>query len=150
VLLAAADRAGWGDRRDRAGDVGFGIGYARYKEKGAYCAVVAEVEAVSDIRLRRLTVAADVGRVINPDGVRNQLEGGAVQSASWTFSEVPTVDVVLVDHPDLPSLGSGEASQGPAAGAIGNAVADAVGVRVRDLPITTEQVVRAMEQTGTD
>ena len=57
-----------------------GLGYARYKARGAYCAVVAEVEAVSDIRVRRLTLAVDVGRVVNPDGVRSQIEGGAVQA----------------------------------------------------------------------
>ena len=153
----------------RDGDAGWGLGYARYKAKGAYCAVVAEVEAVSDIRVRRLTLAVDVGRVVNPDGVRNQIEGGAVQSTSWTlkeqvtfdrtrvtsvdwetypilrFSETPEVEVLLLDRPELPSVGSGEASQGPTAGAIANAVAAAVGVRVRDLPITPERVVSAME-----
>jgi CO/xanthine dehydrogenase Mo-binding subunit len=171
VLEAAAERAGW-HRRDAQEDVGWGIGYARYKEEGAYCAVVAEVEAVAEIRVRRLTVAVDVGRVVNPDGVCNQLEGGAVQSASWTlkervrfdrvritsddwesypilrFVEAPAVDVVVLDRPELPSVGAGEASQGPAAAAIGNAVADALGVRVRDLPITPDRVVAAMEELG--
>jgi len=168
VLLAATETAGWATRSG-AGDVGHGIGYARYKERGAYCAVVAEVEAVSEIRLRRLTVAVDVGRVVNPDGVRNQLEGGAVQAASWTlkervrfdrtrvtsddwelypilrFSEAPQVEVILLDRPDLPPVGSGEASQGPAAAAIANAVADALGVRIRDLPITPEQVLATLD-----
>jgi CO/xanthine dehydrogenase Mo-binding subunit len=168
VLEAAADRAGWSSPPPGEG-VGRGLGYARYKDKGAYCAVVAEVEAVHEIRVRRLTVAVDVGRVVNPDGVRNQLEGGAVQSASWTlkervrfdrtrvtsddwesypilrFSEAPAVDVVVLDRPDLPSVGAGEASQGPAAAALGNAVADALGVRVRDLPITPDRIVSAME-----
>ena len=171
VLEAAAERAGWAGR-ERGGDTGFGIGYARYKEKGAWCAVVAEVEAGTHIRVRRLTLAVDVGRVVNPDGVRNQIEGGAVQSTSWTLkervrfdrsritstdwetypilrlSETPAVDVVLLDRPDQPSLGSGEASQGPTAAAIGNAVADALGVRVRDLPITAERVVSAIEDQG--
>jgi CO/xanthine dehydrogenase Mo-binding subunit len=172
VLAAAAERAGWADR-DRGGDTGYGIGYARYKEKGAWCAVVAEVEAGTELRVRRLTLAVDVGRVVNPDGVRNQIEGGAVQSTSWTlkervrfdrsrvtstdwesypilrFGETPVVDVVLLDRPDQPSLGSGEASQGPTAAAVGNAVADALGVRVRDLPITAERVVSAIESEGT-
>ena len=168
VLEAAAERAGWA-ARPRDGDIGLGIGYARYKSKGAYCAVLAEVEAVSDIRVRRLTIAVDVGQVVNPDGVRNQIEGGAVQSASWTlkeqvrfdstrvtstdwetypilrFSETPEVEVLLLDRPDQPSVGSGEASQGPTAAAIGNAVAAAVGVRVRDLPITAERVLAALD-----
>ena len=110
--------------------------------------------------------------MVNPDGVRNQIEGGAVQATSWTlkervrfdrtritstdwesypilrFSETPAVDVVLLDRPDQPSLGSGEASQGPTAAAIGNAVADALGVRVRDLPITAERVVSAIDDGG--
>jgi nicotinate dehydrogenase subunit B len=175
VLEAAAERAGWADRErggDTGSDIGHGIGYARYKEKGAWCAVVAEVEAGTELRVRRLTLAVDVGQVVNPDGVRNQIEGGAVQATSWTlkervrfdrtritstdwesypilrFSETPAVDVVLLDRPDQPSLGSGEASQGPTAAAIGNAVADALGVRVRDLPITAEAVVSAIDREG--
>ena len=121
-----------------------------------------------EVRVRRLTVAVDVGRVVNPDGVRNQLEGGAVQATSWTlrervrfdrrrvtstdwesypilrFGEVPPVDVEVISRPDEPSLGAGEAAQGPTAAAIGNAVADAIGVRVRDLPITADSVIAAM------
>ncbi|MGZ4656777.1 MAG: molybdopterin cofactor-binding domain-containing protein [Blastococcus sp.] len=162
VLTTAATAAGWGGALDEG--LGRGIGLARYKGRGAYCAVVAEVEAVHDIRVRRLTVAVDVGRVVNPDGVRMQIEGGAVQATSWTtkervrfdrrritsddwesypilrFSEVPEIDVQLVDRPDLPSVGAGEAAQGPTAGAIANAVAAAVGVRVRDLPLTADAV----------
>jgi nicotinate dehydrogenase subunit B len=171
VLTAAADRVGWASlpRGAGTGDVGHGVAVAQYK-KGGWCAVVAEVEAVADVRLRRLTVAVEVGRVVQPDGVRNQVEGGAVQAASWTlkervrfdrcrvtstdwesypvlrFSEVPAVDVALLDRPDLPSVGSGEVAQGPTAAAIANAVAAAVGVRVRDLPLTAEAVVAAMER----
>jgi nicotinate dehydrogenase subunit B len=167
VLQVAADLGGW-SARDHDDGVGHGIGLARYKGYGAYCAVVAEVEAVHEIRVRRLAVAVDVGRIVNPDGVVNQIEGGAVQATSWTlkervrfdrrhvtsgdwdtypilrFSEVPVVDVRLVSRPDEPSVGAGEAAQGPTAAAIGNAVADALGVRVRELPITTERVVSAL------
>jgi CO/xanthine dehydrogenase Mo-binding subunit len=129
---------------------------------------VAEVEAVDDVHVRRLTIAVDVGRVVNPDGVMNQIEGGAVQSLSWTlkervrfdrhritsdtwesypivtFSEVPAVDVVLVSS-DEPSLGAGEAAIGPTAAALGNALAIAVGVRLRDLPLNRAAIVRAIE-----
>ncbi len=167
VLEAVAERVGWASR-PTGGDVGHGIAVAQYK-KGGWCAVVAEVEAVADVRLRRLTLAVEVGRVVHPDGVRNQVEGGAVQAASWTlkervrfdrcrvtstdwetypvlrFSEVPVVDVVLLDRPDLPSVGAGEVAQGPAAAAIGNALAAAVGVRVRDLPLTADAVVTALQ-----
>jgi len=167
VLLAVAERSGWRHRNPGA-DQGFGIGYARYKGFSAYCAAVAQVDAVTDVRVRRLWLAVDVGRVVNPDGVRNQIEGGAVQATSWTlrervrfdryrvtsldwerypilrFSEVPEVDVTLLDRPDEPSVGAGEAAAGPTAAAIGNAVADALGVRVRTLPITAEQVIAAI------
>ncbi len=141
---------------------GHGIGFARYKGIGAYCAVLAEVEAGEALRVTRLVLAADVGLAINPDGVANQLEGGAIQSASWTlkeegrlgattwedypilkFSEVPPVEVLLMESQN-PSLGAGEAAQGPTAAAIANALHDALGVRVRDLPLTPERIVKAM------
>ncbi len=86
VLLAAADAAGWGQPPDAA-DTGLGLGYARYKNTGAYCAAAAEVEARESVRVRRLVLAVDVGRVVNLDGVRNQIEGGAIQAASWTLKE---------------------------------------------------------------
>ncbi|HLI42244.1 MAG TPA: molybdopterin cofactor-binding domain-containing protein [Streptosporangiaceae bacterium] len=171
VIEEAAALAGWspGARRRRGEGTGLGLGYARYKGTAGYCAAVAEVDAVTDVRLLRLWLAVDVGRVINPDGVINQVEGGAVQSASWTlrervrfsrsrvtsvnwdsypvlrFSEVPQVAVRLVPAPGEPETGAGELAQGPVAAAIGNAVAEAVGVRVRDLPLTREQVVKAIE-----
>ncbi|NMO49640.1 xanthine dehydrogenase family protein molybdopterin-binding subunit [Actinoplanes sp. TBRC 11911] len=168
VLTAAAEAAGWGSPQPEG--VGLGLGYARYKGRGGYCAVVAEVEAESEVRLRRLTIAVDVGRVVNPDGVRNQIEGGALQSASWTlvervrfdrrqvtsdtwetypilrFSQVPRVDVTVLDGGGEKSVGAGEAAQGPTAAAIGNGLAAAIGVRVRDLPLTSEAVITAIER----
>jgi CO/xanthine dehydrogenase Mo-binding subunit len=168
VIEAAARRAGWSEARRRE-NWGRGIGFAKYKNLGAYCAVVAEIEAEREIRVRRLVVAVDVGLVINPDGVANQLEGGAIQASSWTlkeavrfdrtrvtssaweeypilrFSEVPAVEVELVSRPDAPSVGAGEAAQGPTGAAIANAVFDALGVRVRDLPITPERIVAAAD-----
>ncbi len=168
VIEAAADLAGWAGR-PRAEATGYGLGYARYKGLAGYCAAVAEVEAESDVRVRRLWLAVDVGTVINPDGVINQVEGGAVQSASWAtkervtfdrakitsvswdtypvlrFTEAPEVAVRIVAAPGQPETGAGEIAQGPVAAAIGNALADATGVRVRDLPLTREQVIRAIE-----
>jgi CO/xanthine dehydrogenase Mo-binding subunit len=167
VLAAAARRAGWSQWRKREG-VGHGLAFGRYKNFGAYCAVVAEVEGDADIRVRRLVVAVDVGEVINPDGVANQMEGGAIQATSWTlkeavrfdrqrvisdtwetypilrFSEVPVVEVEILNRPQERSLGAGEAAHPPTAAAIGNAIADALGVRVRDLPITRERIIAAM------
>jgi CO/xanthine dehydrogenase Mo-binding subunit len=168
VLETAASRAGWGNRHSRDG-IGHGVGLARYKNTGAYCAVISEVEVEDEVRVRRLTIAIDVGEVINPDGVVNQIEGGSIQAASWTlreavrfdrarlmsdcweaypilrFSEVPTVDVEIISRPDEKPLGAGEAAHGPTAAAIGNAVFDALKVRVRDLPITRDRIIAAME-----
>lgn len=172
VVAAAAQRAGWSKWQRREGH-GHGIGYSRYKGNGAYCAVVAEIEAKAEIHVRRLVVAVDVGEVINPDGVVNQIEGGAIQATSWTlkeavrfdrqritsdswegysilrFSEVPSIDVEIVDRPDLPPLGAGEAAAGPVGAAIANAVCDALGVRVYELPLTPERILAAMNAKAT-
>ncbi len=169
VIECAARRAGWSGWKKREGR-GHGIGFARYKGSGAYCAVIAEIEAGREIRVERVVVAVDVGLVVNPDGVANQIEGGAIQAASWTlkeqvrfdrrrvtsdswdeypilrFAEVPAVEVELVARSDEPAVGAGEAAQGPTAAAIANAVFDALGVRVRDLPITPERILAAAEQ----
>ncbi len=167
VLEAVARQANWG-QRVQSNSIGHGIGYARYKNSSAYCAVVAEVEAVEQVAVRRLTIAVDAGLVISPDGAINQIEGGAIQATSWTlkervrfdrydvtsdswetypilrFSEVPAVDVELVAGKGNPPLGVGECAQGPTAAAIANAVFDALGVRVRSLPLSPEQIVAAM------
>jgi CO/xanthine dehydrogenase Mo-binding subunit len=168
VLEIAAEAGSWGEPTPEG--VGRGIGFARYKGSGAYCAVVAHVAAEHEVQVQRLAIAVDVGRVINPDGVRNQLEGGATQATSWTlkervrfdrrritsddwegypilrFSEAPEVSVQLVAAEEEPSVGAGEAAAGPTSGAIANAVSDALGgVRVRHLPITPDAIVRAIE-----
>jgi nicotinate dehydrogenase subunit B len=167
VVEAAARRANWRAWKKTEGR-GHGIGFAKYKNLGAYCAVVAEVEAEQEIRVRRLVIAVDVGLVVNPDGVANQLEGGAIQAVSQTlkeavrfdrrrvisdtweeypilrFSEVPEVVVEIVNRPNERSVGAGEGAAGPTAAAIGNAVFDALGVRIRDLPITPERIVAAI------
>jgi CO/xanthine dehydrogenase Mo-binding subunit len=142
---------------------GVGIGMAKYKNSGAYCAVAMRVfvdPASGKIKLDRAVCAVDAGMAVNPDGIINQIEGGLIQAASWTvkeqirfgrdrveskdwatypiltFAEVPSVDVALIDRPDEPSVGAGEAAQGPTAAAVANAVAQATGIRVRDLPLT--------------
>jgi nicotinate dehydrogenase subunit B len=169
VIEVAAKAAAWTEWKPAEG-IGHGMAFAKYKNLGAYCAVVAEVEVGHEVRVKRLILCVDVGLIVNPDGVRNQIEGGAIQSTSWTlkeriklgaggigslgwedypilkFSEVPAVEVILIDRPDLPSVGAGEAAQGPTAAAIANAVAHALGVRVRDLPLTAEQIVTAIER----
>lgn len=146
-----------------ASSAGVGVAMARYKNSGAYCAVAMRVvvdTVQGKIKLERALCAVDIGLVINPDGAINQIEGGVIQSSSWTikeqlrlgsagvaskdwasypiltFPEVPLIEVALIDQPHEPALGAGEASQGPTAAAIANAVANATGVRIRDLPLT--------------
>jgi len=142
---------------------GHGIAYARYKNVGAYCAVVAEVEASgAELRVTRLVAAVDVGLAVNPDGVANQIEGGCVQATSWTlkeewkpgtvsweeypilrFSDAPPVEVHIVKNRQ-PSLGAGECTMGPTVAAIANALHDALGVRVRTLPLTADNITKAI------
>jgi nicotinate dehydrogenase subunit B len=168
VITRAAEAANWSAWNPRDSH-GHGIAFGRYKNNGAYCAVVAEIEATHRLIVNRLVVAADVGLIISPDGVRNQLEGGAVQSTSWTlfeqvrfdsrtvtstdwesypilrFPDAPTVHIELIDRPDHPSLGAGEATQGPTSAAIANALRDALGIAVRDLPLTPTTIAAALE-----
>lgn len=167
VIRTAAQRAAW--KPERRSGVGHGVAFARYKNTGAYCAAIAEIEGTDDIRVRRLTLTVDVGEAINPDGVVSQIEGGAIQATSWvlkervrfdrtriistswtdypilTFSEVPAVDVEIIQRPEIEPVGAGEAAHGPVTAAIANAVFDCLGVRVRDLPITRDKIIAAME-----
>jgi CO/xanthine dehydrogenase Mo-binding subunit len=169
VIEHTARISGWRPRLPTGTGHGRGIGFARYKNIAAYAAVVAEVEVDEEVRLTRVWCACDAGLVINPDGAINQLEGGIIQAASWAlkegvrldssgissrdwegypvlrFIEVPEVTVELVGAAaDLPALGVGEASGGPTVAAIGNAVAHALGARLRDLPLTRERVMAAL------
>lgn len=168
VIEKAAAMAGWKPNEKGDGTRGRGIGFARYKNLGCYVALVAEVEVAETVRVSRVWAATDVGQTINPDGVINQTEGGILQTISWTlkermqhdrervttatwddypiltFDEVPQVEVALIDRPDAPPLGAGEGTQGPTAGAIGNAIYNALGVRLRDMPFTRERLISAM------
>jgi nicotinate dehydrogenase subunit B len=147
--------------------VGWGFSYARYKNTSGYCAIYAQVNLQDTVRVTNVYAAIDIGEVISQDGARNQIEGGIVQATSWTlkesvlfsgstvqaetwldypilrFSEVPRVFIDVIDRPDLPPLGCGEVSQAPTVAAIGNAVRDALGVRVRKLPITRQSIIDA-------
>lgn len=169
VLNAVTERSTWWPQRAQAPEgMGHGLAWARYKNTGAWCAVIARVQVTDAVRVLDLDLAVDVGTVVDLDGVVNQIEGGAVQSTSWTlkeqvtftrdgltstgwesypvlrFTEVPRVRVHVLVRPDQPSLGAGEAAQGPVAAAIANAVADGLGVRVRSLPLTPDKLLQAV------
>ena len=174
VIESVSLSSGWrpgnlGDRGQTDAPVlrGRGIGFARYKNHACYCAVVADVDVHRSsglVRVVRVWATVDAGLVINPDGIVNQIEGGIIQSASWTlkealkgdsdslqssdwlaypilrFGEVPEVDVELIRGSSTEPLGVGEGAQGPTAAAIGNAFHAATGRRLRDIPLSAERV----------
>jgi CO/xanthine dehydrogenase Mo-binding subunit len=172
IVRLAAGRFGWASRGDGGNGIGTGFAFARYKNLAAYCAVAMEVRINRDngeIHVPRVIAAVDSGEAVSPDGIRNQIEGGIVQSLSWTtlesvgfdkthrtsfdwsaypilrFPAVPgRVEVHVIDRPGQPFLGTGEAAQGPAAAALANAVADALRVRVRDMPLSPQRLRAAL------
>jgi CO/xanthine dehydrogenase Mo-binding subunit len=150
---------------------GRGLAFARYENVKAYVAIVAEASVdprTGGILLTRAWIAADAGEVIDPGGLANQLEGGFVQAASWTvleelavdggrviasswddypimrFSDVPPIETRLLNRAEEPVLGAAEAVTGPTPAAIANAVYDATGARLRDLPLRPERVLAAL------
>jgi len=167
VIETVAEMAGWDPKAPRGTGRSAGIGFCRYKTTAAYVAVVAYVDVAEKVRVTRVQCAVDAGLAINPDGIVNQIEGGIIQAISWTlkeeaafgpggvttrsweeypilrFDEVPGVEVRLIDRRDLPPLGVGEASCGPAGAAVANGLARALDRRVRDLPLTREQIIAA-------
>ncbi len=172
VIIKAASMAKWNKNvptNTKKGNklFGRGVGFAQYKNLQAYCAVIADVEVDSKtgkVRVLNMYSAADAGLIINPNGFKNQIEGGLVQTASWTlledvpfdknnilanswaeypilrFEDVPTVHVELINRPNEKSVGVGEGSQGPGGAAIANAVANAIGKRIYDLPLTPNKI----------
>jgi nicotinate dehydrogenase subunit B len=168
VIKAAAGRANW--KADAAGGEGLGRGFAfsRYKNVGAYFAVTAFVEVADKVSLQHIVAAVDAGEVVHRNGLLNQVEGGVVQAASWAlkeevrwshdgfavrswndypilnFSETPSIDTVIVEPPGAPALGAGECATGPVAAAIANAISHALGIRVRDLPLTPKRIANAI------
>ena len=158
-------------RAEGAQLVGTGVGLCRYKNSDCHVAVVARVAvdvATGVVSLQQMWAATEAGRAVNPDGIANQIEGGMVQAASWTlleqgrwdgrslvsedylaypiigFGQVPPIRSVLIDRPELPSLGVGEGSQAPTGAAIANAILDATGRRVTEIPFTPERVLAAL------
>jgi nicotinate dehydrogenase subunit B len=175
VIEAAVAHAG-----QKPAGVGRGVAVSQYKNLQGYVAMVVDLSVDRDsgrIRLRQAIVAADVGQIVNPDGLSNQLEGAFTQSASWTlmeqvtfnrdggglpfvtsvdwrgypilrFSQMPEIRTVLLDRPGAPYLGIGEGAQGPTPAAIANAIYDAVGIRLRRIPFTPDRVLAALVASG--
>jgi CO/xanthine dehydrogenase Mo-binding subunit len=149
-----------------------GLGFAQFENEVSFCAVVAQVSVEDEVRLLRMWAAVDAGLAINPGGIVAQVEGGIIQAASWTlreavptegrliiseswkdypilrFGDIPEMRVSVISNPDDPSVGVGEVAMGPTAGAIANAVARALGVRIRDLPITRDRIIETIMADG--
>jgi nicotinate dehydrogenase subunit B len=171
VIEKVAEAAGWKPGAKGNGARGRGIGFAKYKTLATYVAVIVDLELDREsgrIKVPRAFAAVDAGQIINPNGLTNQIEGGIVQSTSWTLheevqfdrtgilsqswdsypiltmDEAPRVTTVLIDRPNEHPLGAGEAAQGPTAAAIANAFMAATGKRIRDLPLRPERVKAAL------
>jgi len=176
VLTTAAAKAGWQSRpspRIQPTELaeGRGVAFARYENDQAIVACIAEVQVARSrgvVRVKRIVVAHDCGLIINPDGLKNQIEGNVIQSLSrvlkeevqfdelhvtslgWetypilTISEVPEVEIVLINHLDGPAIGAGEPATVTTAAAVANAIFDATGVRLRQIPFTPERVRKAL------
>ncbi len=176
VLEVAASRCGWTPHTGPSGR-GLGVGLSRYKGTKAYVAAVAraEVDPTSgEPAITSLLLVCDAGTVINPDGLRNQLEGGALQGLSRTlyeevragpggirmrdwesypvlrFDQVPEVSTVVISRPDCPPLGAGEAAGPPVAAAIANAIDDAIGVRLRQMPFTRARMEQRLAKLSSE
>jgi nicotinate dehydrogenase subunit B len=173
VINKAAEGFGWKKGQKAPHGRGYGFAFARYKNLAAYCAIATEVEVNAETghpRLVRAVAAMDSGQAVNPDGLKNQVEGAIIQSMSWTlfesvtfddtritsidwqtypiarFNAVPdSIDVHIINRPGLPFLGSGETGQGPAAASIANAIANATGKRLRNLPLTRKRIKDAID-----
>ncbi len=166
VIEAAVERAG-----PRQNGRGRGMAFAQYKNRQSYAAVVVDLSldrASGQIRLQRAVAAVDAGQIVHPEGLSKQLEGAVIQSASWTlreqvtfdaqgitsvdwhsypilrFRDAPEIETVLLNRPGQPFLGIAEGAQGPVAAAIANAVFDAAGIRLRQIPFTPERVKAAL------
>jgi CO/xanthine dehydrogenase Mo-binding subunit len=170
VIETAAEMARWHESAGQDGRAK-GFAFARYKNIAGYMAAVAEVMVDQEVHLAHVWACVDAGLVINPDGAANQIEGAIVQAASFAlkeqvrfddgkvandawesypilrFSEVPEIEIRLVAASHQPALGLGEVAIGPTVAAVGNAVARALGTRIRNLPLTRERIMATLLET---
>ncbi len=173
VIEKAAKEFGWRRGQQAPSGRGYGFAFAKYKNLAAYCAIASEVEVNRETgraRLVRAVAAVDSGQVVSPDGLTNQIEGAIMQSTSWTLYEAVTfddtkitsidwqtypilrfdavpeaIDVHIINRPGQSFLGSGETGQGPAAASLANAIANATGKRLRNLPLTRKRIKDAID-----
>ncbi|WP_158902327.1 molybdopterin cofactor-binding domain-containing protein [Burkholderia sp. L27(2015)] len=174
VIHLAAQRFGWQPGAQQKPGHGVGFAFAQYKNLMAYYATAVEISIereTGQVRIERVVSAVDCGQIVNPDGVRNQIEGGILQSSSWSlfeqttfdrhnitsfdwsaypimrFAAVPkSVEVHLIDRPGTSFLGVGEAAQGPTSAVLANAIFNATGARLRALPLAGAHLKAALQK----
>jgi nicotinate dehydrogenase subunit B len=171
VIRSVAERANWQKGTKGDGRRGRGISFVRYETVKSYVALIADIRVDQNsntIQVEHITAAVDSGLIITPNGISNQIEGAIIQGTSWalkemvrfdrqrvtsrdwagypilTFPEVPVLDVVLLNQPELPPLGAGEAAMPPVPAAIANAFFNATGKRLRQLPFDHERIRAAL------
>ncbi len=171
VIKKVVQASNYGNQTLAEGTQGLGIGFGRYKNTAGYCAVIALIRVTEKIQVEKIWAAVDVGLIVNPDGLKNQIEGGIIQAISWTlkehvqwneeglttydwdtypilnFDEVPEIELHFIEQPDQASLGAGEIAAGPVPAAIGNALAHAIGIRARHLPLSPERLTQLIMDT---
>jgi nicotinate dehydrogenase subunit B len=179
ALKTVAEKARWQKRPSPAaratGTTASGRGIALTRRSDGYAALVADVEvdkSTGKVAVQRITVAHDCGLIVNPDGVKNQVEGNVIQGVSRTlleevafdgtgvtsldwasypilkFADVPNVDIALINRQDVAPLGAGELATVPVPAAIANAIFDATGVRLREVPFTPKRILAALQKTS--
>lgn len=171
VINTAAQKLGWG-KTERPAGIGHGFAFARYKNHAAYLALAIEAsvgQTTGRVAVKRAVAAINSGEAVNPDGIVNNTQGGIIQSMSWTlfeqlrfdrtritsidwasypilrFASVPEqIEVHIMDRPGQPFLGTGEAAAGPTPAALANAIRNAIGVRITQLPLSRERIRAAI------
>jgi CO/xanthine dehydrogenase Mo-binding subunit len=170
VIQRVAQMSGWQSRGPAASSIGMGMAYAQYKNHAGHCAIAIQVEVSHKILVRKVWACVDAGLIVHKNGLLNQIEGGILQSLSWTlkervqwnahaiissnwetypilmFDEIPEIEIDLIENKDNTSLGAGEVAAGPTAAALANALSHALGVRLRDLPFTFENITKSIQE----
>ena len=172
VIERVADISNFKNRGEAGSSIGLGLAYSQYKNHAGHCAVVIQVEVTHKVNVQKIWVCVDAGNIIHKDGLLNQIEGGVIQSLSWTlkesvkwdesaittsdwetypilgFDEIPEIQIELIENSQNPSLGAGEVAAGPTAAALSNALSHALGVKFRHMPFTTDNVMKTLETSS--
>lgn len=171
VIKRVSEMAAWSMRGETGSSIGLGLGYSQYKNHAGHCAIVVQVELTHKVIVQKVWACVDAGQIVHRDGLINQIEGGIIQSLSWTlkecvdwdsngittsdwetypilgFDEIPDIEIELIENTSDPSLGAGEVAAGPTAAALSNALSHAMGIKFRNMPYTTENVMKTIENS---